>query len=98
MKLKLPKDFVLKDVHININEKDKDSFEILSVGHHEPNFVACPLQGADIKILKDIVFDLFEEYLDKNNTNFGGEYEDMDTENGTLVQYVEISDVIRFKI
>jgi len=96
MELVIPKGTILKDVHANIDELDADSIKVLTVGHHEKNYVSCPLQGADLQLLKDMKFWLFEFFLDKNDINFGCEYSDMGSENGTLIQYIEISTVIGF--
>jgi hypothetical protein len=97
MKLLIPKGTVLKDVHANIDEKDKTDIKVLEVGHYEKDYVSCPLQGADLELLNDIEFWLNEEFLDKESMNFGGEYEDMVSRNGTQIQYIEISTVIGFK-
>lgn len=97
MKLLIPKGTILEDVHVNIDERDKDNIKVLEVDHYEKDYVSCPLQHADLELLNNIEFLMNEDYLNKNNVNFGCEYTDMISKNGTLIQYIEISTVIGFK-
>ncbi|CAK0759745.1 hypothetical protein CCP1ISM_930001 [Azospirillaceae bacterium] len=97
MKLLIVRGTKLEGVHANINVNDKDKIKVLEVEHYEKDHVSCPLQNVDLELLDNIEFWLNESFLDKNSENFGSEYEDMVSKNGTQIQYVEISKVINFK-